>query len=76
MHLVAADASYEWFVRLRGAGIALLDTGTILDTDEHHPRAEATGTASDLLLALMGRLDPGKLAVTGDRRLFNALHAG
>src|SRR4051794_4015680 len=76
VHLVATDASYEWFVRLRGAGIALLDTGTILDTDEHHPRAEATGTASDLLLALMGRLDPGKLVVIGDRRLFSALHAG
>jgi hypothetical protein len=31
------------------------DTGTILDTDDHHARAQATGTASDLLLALMGR---------------------
>lgn len=76
VHLVATDASYEWFVRLRGAGIALLDTGTILDSDDHHPRAEATGTASDLLLALMGRIDQGNLVITGDRRLFSALRAG
>ena len=60
-HLIASDAGYEWFVRLRGAGVALLDTGTILDTDDHHPRAEATGTASDLLLALMGRQRPDRL---------------
>lgn len=76
VHLVATDASYEWFVRLRGAGVSLLDTGTILDSDDHHARAEATGTASDLLLALMGRTDPDKLLLTGDRRLFGALRAG
>src|SRR4029453_17205807 len=64
VHLIAPDASYEWFVRLRGAGIALLDTGTILDSDDHHPRAEASGPASDLLLALMGRIDPDNLVVT------------
>ncbi|MFI5932618.1 maleylpyruvate isomerase family mycothiol-dependent enzyme [Actinoplanes sp. NPDC051494] len=76
VHLVATDASYEWFVRLRGAGIALLDTGTILDSDDHHARAEATGTAGDLLLALMGRVEPDILHVTGDPRLFTALRAG
>ena len=76
VHLVATDASYEWFVRLRGPGIALLDTGTILDSDDHHPRAEASGTASDLLLVLMGRLDPGILHATGDPRLLSALQAG
>jgi len=75
VHLVATDASYEWFVRLRGAGVALLDTGTILDTDDHHPRAGATGTASDLLLVLMGRRMPGVLHVTGDPRLLMALQA-
>jgi uncharacterized protein (TIGR03083 family) len=76
VHLTATDASYEWFVRLRGAGIALLDTGTIFDTDDHHPRAEATGTASDLLLTLMGRMEPDKLAIVGDPRLIAALRAG
>jgi uncharacterized protein (TIGR03083 family) len=74
-NLVATDASYEWFVRLRGAGVALLDTGTILDTDDHHPRAGATGTASDLLLVLMGRRMPSVLHVTGDPRLLMALQA-
>ncbi|WP_305785277.1 maleylpyruvate isomerase family mycothiol-dependent enzyme [Symbioplanes lichenis] len=76
VHLVATDASYEWFVRLRGAGIALLDTGTILDSDDHHARAQATGTASDLLLTLMGRAETDKLAVLGDPRLVTALRAG
>ncbi|GGK82758.1 maleylpyruvate isomerase family mycothiol-dependent enzyme [Mangrovihabitans endophyticus] len=75
-HLVATDAAYEWFVRLRGAGIALLDTGTILDSDDHHARAEATGTASDLLLTLMGRQGTDALTVTGDPRLIAALRAG
>ncbi len=75
VHLVATDASYEWFVRLRGAGVALLDTGTILDTDDHHPRAGATGTASELLLTLMGRRQLDVLLVTGDPRLIMALQA-
>ena len=75
VHLTATDASYEWFVRLRGAGVALLDTGTILDTDDHHPRAEATATASELQLALMGRRPLESLTITGDTRLIAALHA-
>jgi uncharacterized protein (TIGR03083 family) len=76
VHLIAVDASYEWFVRLRGPGISLLDTGTILDSDDHHPRAEASGTASAVLLALMGRIDPDKLVVTGDPRLISTLRTG
>jgi hypothetical protein len=75
VHLTATDASYEWFVRLRGTGVALLDTGTILDTDDHHARAEATGTASELQLVLMGRRPLEAIAVSGDRRLISALHA-
>ncbi|AGL21245.1 maleylpyruvate isomerase family mycothiol-dependent enzyme [Actinoplanes sp. N902-109] len=76
VHLIATDVSYEWFVRLRGAGMALLDTGTILDSDDHHPRAEISGTASDLLLTLMGRVEPDILPVTGDPRLVSALRTG
>ena len=76
VRLVATDASYEWFVRLRGPGVALLDTGTILDSDDHHARAQATGSASDLLLMLMGRMDAERLAVTGDPRLISALRTG
>jgi uncharacterized protein (TIGR03083 family) len=75
-HLTASDAGYEWFVRLRGAGIALLDTGTILDSDDRHARAHATGTASDLLLTLMGRQRPERLVITGDPRLIAALSTG
>jgi uncharacterized protein (TIGR03083 family) len=76
VHLVATDASYEWFVRLRGEGVALLDTGTILDTDDHHAKVNATGTASDLLLALWGRVDTDVLDVTGDAHLLAALRTG
>ncbi|MBB2945833.1 uncharacterized protein (TIGR03083 family) [Actinoplanes lutulentus] len=76
VHLVATDAAHEWFVRLRGPGIALLDTGTILDSDDHHPRAKITGTASDLQLALMGRKRTDQLALTGDPRLVQALRTG
>ena len=75
MHLVATDAAYEWFLRLRGTGVALLDTGTILDDDDHHARAEATGLASDLQLALMGRRPLEVLTIGGDPRLVAALHA-
>ncbi len=75
VHLTATDTATEWFVRLRGAGVALLDTGTILDSDDHHPRAEASGSASDLQLTLMGRLTPDVLAVSGDPRLVLALQA-
>ena len=76
VHLVANDLGHEWFVRLRGAGVALLDTFTILDTDDHHARAQATGTASDLLLALWGRQGTERLAMTGDPRLVTALRTG
>lgn len=76
VHLAASDVGYEWFVRLRGAGVALLDTGTILDTDDRHARAQATGTASDLLLTLMGRQRQDRLVITGDPRLVSALHTG
>ncbi|MEU4559907.1 maleylpyruvate isomerase family mycothiol-dependent enzyme [Actinoplanes sp. NPDC023936] len=76
VHLVATDAAHEWFVRLRGPGIALLDTMTILDSDDHHARAKATGTASDLQLALTGRKRVDQLAVAGDPRLVQALRTG
>jgi uncharacterized protein (TIGR03083 family) len=75
-HLIATDPSQEWYVRLRGPGIALLDTGTLLDTDDHHTRVEAVGTASDLLLALYGRVPFGVLDVAGDASLLTALRTG
>lgn len=75
VHLTATDLAYDWFLRLRATGVALLDTGTILDTDDHHARAEASGTTSDLQLVLMGRRPIDVLTVRGDRRLVAALHA-
>src|SRR5262249_4967794 len=53
--LRATDIETVWDVRLRGEGVALLDTDTLFD-DDHHERAVATGTASDLMLALWGRV--------------------
>ena len=76
VHLIATDASYDWFVRLRGAGIALLDTGTILDSDDHHQQAEASGTASELLLTLWGRRPVESVLASGDPRLISALQTG
>ncbi|MFF3864468.1 maleylpyruvate isomerase family mycothiol-dependent enzyme [Micromonospora sp. NPDC001898] len=76
VHLSAPDAGQDWYLRLRGGGVALLDTDTILDHDEHHARAEVTGTASDLLLALMGRVSFDTLRVAGDRPLLDGLRTG
>jgi len=76
VHLAATDVAQEWYVRLRGPGIALLDTGTLLDTDDHHTRVAAAGTASDLLLALYGRVGFDVLDLTGDASLLTALRTG
>lgn len=76
VHLVATDIAQEWYVRLRGEGIALLDTGTLLDTDDHHTRVQAAGTASDLLLALYGRVQFDVMDVSGDAVLLSALRTG
>ncbi|HEX5741045.1 MAG TPA: maleylpyruvate isomerase family mycothiol-dependent enzyme [Pilimelia sp.] len=75
VHLAATDIAAEWYVRLRGDGVALLDTDTLLDSDDHHPRAHASGTASDLHLALWGRVPFTVLQVSGDADLLPALRA-
>jgi uncharacterized protein (TIGR03083 family) len=75
--LCATDLEREWLVRLRAdGGVALLDTDTLLDTDEHHERAVARGTASDLVLALWGRVGFDLLECSGDERLLEALRTG
>jgi uncharacterized protein (TIGR03083 family) len=76
VQLVATDASHEWFVRLRDTGVALLDTDTWLDHDEHHTRVLARGTASDLLLALYGRVPFEMLETSGDVTLLESLRTG
>jgi len=74
--LCAHDLGREWYVRLRGAGIAVLDTDTILDDTAYRERAVASGTASDLVLALYGRVPFDGLSVQGDQRLLDALRTG
>jgi uncharacterized protein (TIGR03083 family) len=75
--LVATDAEHEWYIRLRGEnGLALLDTNTLLDSVAPDERAVARGTASDLLLALWGRVEFDVLEVSGDVRLLEALRTG
>jgi len=74
--LHATDLDQVWYARLRGAGIALLDTDTLLDSDDHHERATASGSASDLVLALYGRVPFETLSVGGDLSLLDGLRVG
>jgi uncharacterized protein (TIGR03083 family) len=76
VQLVATDAEHEWFLRLRGEGVALLDTDTWLDHDDPHTRVLARGTASDLVLALFGRVPFDVLEITGDASLLETLRTG
>lgn len=74
--LDAPDVGYVWHVRLRGEGFALLDTDTILDPDGFQTHTVATGPASDLMLALHGRVGLDVLDITGDERLLEAVRVG
>jgi uncharacterized protein (TIGR03083 family) len=76
VHLTATDLGQDWTLRLRGQGIALLDTDTLLDDDAHPARATASGTASDLALALWGRVAFDVLDTAGDEPLLEALGVG
>jgi uncharacterized protein (TIGR03083 family) len=76
VRLISTDPDHEWFVRLRGEGVALLDTHTWLDHDDHHARAVARGTASDLVLALSGRVPFDLLDVSGELDLLESLRTG
>ena len=71
--LQATDVDHTWHVRLRGDGVALLDTDTLLDDSELPARAVAAGPASDLMLALHGRIGVDVLDVTGDEQLIQAV---
>jgi uncharacterized protein (TIGR03083 family) len=76
VQLAATDAEEDWFVRLRGEGVALLDTDTLLDYDDPHARVLARGSASDLVLALFGRVPFDVLEITGDATLLEPLRTG
>lgn len=74
--LHATDVDHAWHVRLRGEGIALLDTETVFGDVEPPPRVVANGSASDIELALYGRVGFDVLDIVGDERLLRALRVG
>jgi uncharacterized protein (TIGR03083 family) len=75
--LTATDLGHTWHVRLReSGGVALLDTDTLLDDDDLHERAVAAGHASDLQLALWGRIGFDVLVLTGEQALLECLRVG
>jgi hypothetical protein len=73
VHLIATDLGHEWYVRLRGGGVSLLDTDTLLDDDSHPARATGSGSASDLALFLWGRVNVDVVETAGDTELLKAL---
>jgi hypothetical protein len=72
---VATDTGTEWAVRVRGTAVSVLDTETVLDPGPG-AQAAAAGTASDVLLALWGRVPFDVLGVEGDPVLLEALRTG
>ena len=69
VHLHATDTPGEWLVRTQ-------EDGTLLVTAEHAKGdAALRGPASDLLLALWGRVGPDALEVIGDRAVAERLLA-
>ena len=75
VRLTATDLDRTWLVRLRTTGVTLLDEGTVFD-DTAEAHTGVGGTASDLLLALWGRLTPAVLLIDGDPARFTALRVG
>jgi uncharacterized protein (TIGR03083 family) len=75
VRLEATDADNRWAVRVRGEGITLLDIDSWFDA-EPDAQAAAIGSASDLLLALYGRVPLNVLEIQGDPQLVAALRTG
>lgn len=65
VHLVDAETGHTWRLRV--------DDGTVAEGDEGEPDAAATGSASDLLLAMWGRIPWARLHVDGDPALLRAV---
>jgi uncharacterized protein (TIGR03083 family) len=73
VHLFATDLGVHWYIRLRGTGMSLLDTDTLLDDDPKQPRASVMATASDLALAVWGRVPFTVGATSGQPDLLDAV---
>jgi uncharacterized protein (TIGR03083 family) len=69
---LAADEGPSWLIDLAEPG-ATATRGEV--TAVPAPDAVLAGSASDLLLTLFGRLDPGALRITGDAGLIRSLLA-
>jgi uncharacterized protein (TIGR03083 family) len=67
---LTADEGPSWLIDLAESGAAAT-RGEV--TAVPPPGAVLAGSASDLLLTLFGRLDPGALRITGDRDLVRRL---
>ncbi|HZM84033.1 MAG TPA: hypothetical protein VFC19_50590, partial [Candidatus Limnocylindrales bacterium] len=76
VQLAATDVQHDWFVRLRGGGVALLDTATLFADTDPAGQAAAVSNASDLQLALWGRVGWDTLEISGDESLLDALRTG
>jgi uncharacterized protein (TIGR03083 family) len=74
VRLTATDLGQEWRIRLHGTGVALLDVD--FSPSDGSSRAEASGSASDLALALWGRVPFDVLEIAGDTELLSVLQVG
>jgi uncharacterized protein (TIGR03083 family) len=75
VRLNATDTGDRWVIRIRGKALSVLDTNTMLDPGPG-AQAAAKGTASDLLLALWGRIPLDVLEISGESPLLEALRTG
>jgi uncharacterized protein (TIGR03083 family) len=73
--LRATDTAASWAVRVRGVGLSLLDTDTVFD-DPPHAQCAAAGSASDLLLAIWGRVPFSVLTIEGNGELLAGITVG
>ena len=69
--LHAVDAAQKWCVRLRGEKVAVLDSEG--DDLTSPPDVQVSGAASDLNLALWGRVPFDVMDVTGDAELLDSV---
>lgn len=72
VRLNADDAEVHWAVRIRPNGVSVLDTDSWF-ASEPDAQAAAIGAASDLDLALWGRVQFSVLTLQGDAELITAL---